>query len=56
MAGDPDEVVEHLQHMMEETGTFASLIMVAHDWDDKDARVRNIELFAHEVMPKLNKT
>ena len=42
--------------MMEETGTFASLIMVAHDWDDKDARVRNIELFAHEVMPKLNKT
>jgi len=56
VAGDPDEVVEHLQHMMEETGTFGSLIMVAHDWDDKDARVRNLELFAHEVMPKLNKT
>ena len=56
MAGDPDEVVEQLQNMMEETGTFGTLIMVAHDWDDKDAWVQNLELFAHEVMPKLNNT
>lgn len=56
VAGDPDEVVKQLQQMMEETGTFGTLIMVAHDWDDKDAWVRSLELFAHEVMPRLNKT
>jgi alkanesulfonate monooxygenase SsuD/methylene tetrahydromethanopterin reductase-like flavin-dependent oxidoreductase (luciferase family) len=55
IAGDPDEVVRQLQSMMEETGEFGSLVMVAHDWDDKDAWIYSLELFAREVMPRLNK-
>ncbi|MBM3262589.1 MAG: LLM class flavin-dependent oxidoreductase [candidate division Zixibacteria bacterium] len=55
VAGDPDEVVRQLLRMIEETGEFGTLVMVAHDWDDKGAWVRSLELFAREVMPMLNK-
>ena len=55
IAGDPDEVVRQLMRMMEETGEFGTLVFVAHDWDDKPACIRSLELFAKEVMPQLNK-
>lgn len=55
IAGNPDEVVRQLLRMREETGEFGTLVMVAHDWDDKDAWIRCLELFAKEVMPALNK-
>ena len=42
--------------MMEETRKFGTLIMTAHDWDDKDAWINSLELFANEVMPSLNKS
>jgi hypothetical protein len=42
--------------MMEETRQFGTLIMNAHDWDDKDAWINSLELFAKEVMPSLNKS
>lgn len=56
IAGDPDEVVRQIHRMMEETGEFGTLIMTAHDWDDKDAWINCIELFAKEVMPALNRS
>jgi len=56
IAGDPDEVVRQLHRMIDETGEFGTLIMTAHDWDDKDAWKRCVELFAREVMPTLNKS
>jgi alkanesulfonate monooxygenase SsuD/methylene tetrahydromethanopterin reductase-like flavin-dependent oxidoreductase (luciferase family) len=55
IAGDPDEVVRQLLRMMEETGRFGTLVMVAHDWDDKEAWIRCLELFAKDVMPRLNR-
>ena len=55
IAGDPDEVVQGLLRMMEETGPFGTLIFTAHDWDDKESWLRCIELFAQEVMPALNR-
>ena len=42
--------------MMEETREFGTLIMTAHDWDDKDAWINSLDLFAKEVMPSLNKS
>ena len=42
--------------MMEETREFGTLIMTAHDWDDQDAWINSLELFAKEVMPSLNKS
>ena len=56
IAGDPDDCVRQLHRMMEETGEFGTLIMTAHDWDDRESWITSLELFAREVMPKLNKS
>jgi hypothetical protein len=41
--------------MMEETGRFGTLVLMGYDWDDKPSWVRSLELFARELMPRLNK-
>jgi alkanesulfonate monooxygenase SsuD/methylene tetrahydromethanopterin reductase-like flavin-dependent oxidoreductase (luciferase family) len=55
IAGDVDEVLRRLLLMMEETGDFGTLILMSYDWDDKEAWVHSMELFAKELMPRLNK-
>jgi hypothetical protein len=55
IAGDVDEVLRRLLRMMEETGRFGTLVLMAYDWDDKSSWVRSMELFARELMPALNK-
>ena len=55
IAGDVDEVVRRLLVMMEETGSFGTLVLMSYDWDDKASWLRSMELFAHELMPALNK-
>ena len=55
IAGDVDEVLRRLLLMMEETGPFGTLIVMSYDWDDKERWLRSMELFAHELMPALNK-
>ena len=32
-----------------------TLILMSYDWDDKRSWLRSMELFAHELMPALNK-
>jgi alkanesulfonate monooxygenase SsuD/methylene tetrahydromethanopterin reductase-like flavin-dependent oxidoreductase (luciferase family) len=55
IAGDVDEVLRRLLKLVEETGTFGTLVLMSYDWDDKSAWVRSMELFARELMPALNK-
>ena len=55
IAGDVDEVLRRLMHMMEETGEFGTLILMSYDWDDKQSWIHSMELFANELMPALNK-
>jgi alkanesulfonate monooxygenase SsuD/methylene tetrahydromethanopterin reductase-like flavin-dependent oxidoreductase (luciferase family) len=55
IAGDVDCVLERLLAMMEETGRFGTLVLMGYDWDDKPSWVRSLELFARELMPRLNK-
>ncbi|MBY0228720.1 MAG: LLM class flavin-dependent oxidoreductase, partial [Gemmataceae bacterium] len=55
IAGSPDEVVRRLLGLIEETGPFGTLALMGYDWDDKEAWVRSMELFAREVIPALNK-
>jgi alkanesulfonate monooxygenase SsuD/methylene tetrahydromethanopterin reductase-like flavin-dependent oxidoreductase (luciferase family) len=55
IAGDVNEVLRRLLAMMEETGSFGQLILMSYDWDDKPSWLRNMELFARELMPALNK-
>ncbi|MGD9723951.1 MAG: LLM class flavin-dependent oxidoreductase [Pirellulales bacterium] len=55
IAGDVDLVLRRLLELIEETGPFGTLVLMSYDWDDKAAWRRSMELFAHELMPALNK-
>ncbi len=55
LAGDVDHVLERLLALIEESGPFGTLVLMGFDWDDKASWLRNIELFATELMPALNK-
>ena len=55
IAGDVDEVLRRLLLMVEEVGSFGTLILMCYDWDDKASWLRNLELFAKELMPRLNR-
>jgi len=55
IAGDVDEVLRRLLAMIDETGTFGTLVLMSYDWDDKASWLRSMELFAKELMPALNK-
>ena len=54
IAGDVDEVLGRLLRLIDETGEFGTLILMGYDWDDKEAWVHSMELFARELMPALN--
>lgn len=55
IAGSPDEVLRRLLLLIEETGTFGTLVLMSYDWDDKERWLHSMELFARELMPALNK-
>ncbi len=55
IAGDVDEVLRRLLMLIEESGPFGTLILMVFDWDDKASWLRNLDLFANELMPALNK-
>lgn len=55
IAGDPDTVTRMLLDLHEQTGGFGTLVMVAHDWDDRRRWIRSLELFAGEVIPAFNR-
>jgi len=54
IAGDVDHVLQRLVTLIDETGPFGTLVLMGYDWDDKPSWVRSVELFARELMPKLN--
>lgn len=54
IAGDPDEVARQIRALQNEIGDFGTLVLVAHDWDDKQRWIENLELFSQHVMPQLN--
>jgi alkanesulfonate monooxygenase SsuD/methylene tetrahydromethanopterin reductase-like flavin-dependent oxidoreductase (luciferase family) len=55
IAGDPEQVTRQLLDLREQIGPFGTLVLTAHDWDDRDRWVHSLELFAHEVLPALKK-
>ena len=54
IAGDVDFALTRLLALIEECGPFGTLILMSFDWDDKASWLRNLELFATELMPALN--
>jgi alkanesulfonate monooxygenase SsuD/methylene tetrahydromethanopterin reductase-like flavin-dependent oxidoreductase (luciferase family) len=55
IAGDPEHVTGQLLELRERIGPFSTLILTAHDWDDRDRWIHHLELFAREVVPAFNR-
>jgi alkanesulfonate monooxygenase SsuD/methylene tetrahydromethanopterin reductase-like flavin-dependent oxidoreductase (luciferase family) len=55
IAGNVEEVLRRLLRLIDETGTFGTLVLMGYDWDDKQRWLHSMRLFAHELMPALNK-
>ncbi len=53
IVGDVDSCIHQLQQLWEISGGFDTLLMMAHDWDNKEKWVRSMELLAKEVVPAL---
>ncbi len=55
IAGDPEHVTRELLELREAIGPFGTLVLTAHDWDDRIRWMHSLELFAREVVPAFNK-
>ncbi len=51
--GDTKTVKQRLEELWETTGGFGTLLMIAHDWDDKDKWIASMNRLAHDVIPKV---
>jgi limonene 1,2-monooxygenase len=51
--GDAAECIRQLNALWEQTGGFGTLLMIAHDWDDKERWRNSTERLAREVVPAL---
>ena len=53
IVGDPPEVARQLRALRDRVGDFGTLVLVAHDWDDRQRWLHSLELFTREVVPAL---
>jgi alkanesulfonate monooxygenase SsuD/methylene tetrahydromethanopterin reductase-like flavin-dependent oxidoreductase (luciferase family) len=53
IVGGVDTVTRKLHDLYDVTGGFGTILMIAHDWDDKARMRRSMELMAKEVIPQL---
>jgi len=56
IVGDVNDCISQLRQLWEQTGGFGTLLMIAHDWDDKEKWLRSMERLAREVVPALPTT
>jgi alkanesulfonate monooxygenase SsuD/methylene tetrahydromethanopterin reductase-like flavin-dependent oxidoreductase (luciferase family) len=54
LAGTVDSVVDQILAFREQVGDFGNLVYACHDWMDPALGRRSMELFANEVMPRVN--
>ncbi|MCH2211879.1 MAG: LLM class flavin-dependent oxidoreductase [Fuerstiella sp.] len=55
ISGDPECVTDQLLRLREQIGPFGTLILTAHDWDDREQWIHSLELFAQVVVPAFNR-
>jgi len=51
LVGTPDEVVERLRMLDEVSGGHGGLMIMAHEWANRERTLKSYELFARYVMP-----
>ena len=54
LAGTVNSVVDQILAFRDEVGDFGNLLYACHDWMDPTLAKRSMELFATEVMPRVN--
>ena len=54
LAGTVNSVVDQILAFREQVGDFGNLVYACHDWMDPALGRRSMELFATEVMPRVN--
>ena len=54
LAGTVNSVVDQILAFREHVGDFGNLVYACHDWQDVALGKRSVELFATEVMPRVN--
>jgi len=55
IAGTVNSVVDQILAFREQVGDFGTLVYACHDWQDPQLGKRSMELFAKEVMPRVNR-
>ena len=51
--GDMKTCKQRLEELWETTGGFGTLLMIAHDWDDKAKWLRSMDRLTHQILPEL---
>ncbi|MFN8524743.1 MAG: LLM class flavin-dependent oxidoreductase [Chloroflexota bacterium] len=51
LVGDPDDVVARLRQLDEVSGGYGGLMIMAHEWANREKTLKSYELFARYVMP-----
>jgi len=52
IVGDPDEVTEKLNTLRHDVGGFGTLLVIAHEWQPREAWVHSMTLLMEEVLPR----
>lgn len=50
--GTPDDAIAQIERLREQSGGFGCLLLMAHEWADREATRRSYELLARYVMPR----
>jgi limonene 1,2-monooxygenase len=50
--GTVDDAKEQIQRLLDQSGGFGAMLMMAHEWADPEATNRSYELIARHVMPE----
>lgn len=56
IAGSPETVTKQLIELRTKVGEFGNIVLVAHDFDNREKWLRSVELFATEVLPAVNES
>ena len=51
LIGTPDDAIEYIERLLEESGGFGTFLMLGHDWADRDRTINCYRLMARTVIP-----
>jgi limonene 1,2-monooxygenase len=49
--GTPDDAIEYVNGLVEQSGGFGTFLMLGHDWANPEDTIKSYRLFAREVVP-----